>query len=343
MSHQLDETYDSPMISVKETPWHQKGTVIQFPPHSVQNLLEQCPAIGFEVETRPIFFEKDHEGESWNPDSIPFSKVIVRKDTEKPLGIVGNRYQCHQVTDGLAALEPLMVRGLATVETAGALRDGKTIWVMVRFTTDSDLWKQMTEITGEVKPYGIVRLDHTGKASSKVFNTVVRVVCANTDAYALSKDGKGAVNVPHVGNVKEKFTEASETLYGDILNGFDRLAERNLTLSNIFPSVVQFEELVLDEVAIVPTDKDKFSSDGYFQGAVKRAKARRHEVERLWSEGASHKTHSAYEAVQGLIEALDHNEHGVFPNPKHGALDSLLAGKAATLKQRVTNNLLALA
>jgi hypothetical protein len=77
------------MFSVRETPWHRLGVV-----------LDEPPGLGWSVAKEPIAVDRGDKpaDEWWVPrcEEIPGFYATVRQDTREVLGIVGERYRLVQ-------------------------------------------------------------------------------------------------------------------------------------------------------------------------------------------------------------------------------------------------------
>src|SRR5690554_5053707 len=114
MAHEIDFSRNrrGGMLSVKETPWHGHGLVVDRAPASVAELFEMLPELDFTVIKEPTFVRR--------PDGTfvesKHAYVTIRTDTGAELGAVGDRYHPVQNRDAFSALDPLFERGLVTVE-----------------------------------------------------------------------------------------------------------------------------------------------------------------------------------------------------------------------------------
>src|SRR5205823_4675148 len=115
----------------------------------------------------------------------------VRSDTGAELGMVGKDYTPLQNVDALRVFQPLLDSGHCVIETAGALRGGADIWVMVAWNLNK-FSEQVRRIFGEeprghaLLPYSIVCNNHNGRRNAVGLDSTVAVVCANTLGMALA-------------------------------------------------------------------------------------------------------------------------------------------------------------
>jgi len=346
MAHQLDETYglDQSMVYVGDLPWHQHGT--QIPPGvTVNEAIAACPAVDFETKLEALFYDPEWADGEKDGDfvshSIDSHRVVVRSDTGAPLGVVGYRYSPIQIRDQWKGLDPLIEVGLAQIESMGSVQGGRRVWGLVRINSEKiPEWNALVDEVGEIDTYALTLDVKDGTGAAIIAPTGVRVVCKNTMEAATGSLTR-CVRVPHIGDTEVKIRAAADTMWGSIVESFKRLSTRYRMLAKIQLHDTDHEKLVQDVVATVPTDPKVFASQGRFDGAVARAELKRSEVRRLWYEGAGHVGDgSAWEALNGAVECLDHNQAGAFRNPKGDAkIVSMLNGTEAQMKSRITRNL----
>ncbi len=92
-------TSTASMFSVRETPWHGLGAVLDTPPATIAEAIE-ASGLAWRVEREPIAVDRgDAAGaeEWWAPrcEEIPGWWANVRQDTRQVLGIVGERYRIY--------------------------------------------------------------------------------------------------------------------------------------------------------------------------------------------------------------------------------------------------------
>ncbi len=155
--------------SLRKNAWHSLGTVVE-KSLSDPGILDAA-GLNWTAERMPLY-RSDME-------AVKDHVAIVRSDDKRQLGIVGDRYQPLQ-NDALLAF----FRGVAgtkdlTVETAGSLGDGETVWALARIPG-------LTLERGDdiSQGYMLIRNSHDGSSSLRVVPTMIRVVCANTLAMA---------------------------------------------------------------------------------------------------------------------------------------------------------------
>lgn len=183
------------MFYVRETPWHGLGTRVMEAPGSEEAL--ELAGLNWKVRQEPIYTD--------NNLLISGYKANVRDLDNKVLGVVTDRYKVVQNDEAFAFTDGLLGEGVR-YETAGALLDGRKVWILARMPREFI-------INGEqISPYLVFSNTHDGSGAIKVAVTPIRVVCNNTLNLALST-AKRSWSMVHTGDVQGKMEEAKQTLF----------------------------------------------------------------------------------------------------------------------------------
>lgn len=223
------------MFSVREIPWHGLGTIVQEAPTSADAL--HIAGLDWEVNPKPVFTETGFE--------IPNYKANIRSSDNSVLGIVTDRYKIVQNKEAFAFTDALLDGGV-TYETAGSLRNGKTIWLLAKMPEKKILGDKFD-------PYVCFTNSHDGTGAVKVCCTPIRVVCNNTLNMALSSASR-TWSTKHVGDMAYKLEEAKYTL-GMANSYMEKLNEEADKLANMKISEDEIHK-ILDEMFPVNEDKD---------------------------------------------------------------------------------------
>lgn len=128
----------------------------------------------------------------------------VRADSDKVLGVVGDRYEVLQNIEGFAMLRDLVDSDDIQIETAISLREGRLICITA---TRPDHIK----IGGEdVIPRLVWYNTHDGLGGGMIA-TPERVVCRNTLRLAIGK-ASGIYKIKHTRNIRERIAAARAAL-----------------------------------------------------------------------------------------------------------------------------------
>lgn len=223
MAHMLESKND--MIYVGEVPWHGLGIELKTPPATIEDALIVA-GMDWRVEKRVIFTpsrmlldaktpaEKAAVPSDKRGIQIPDQFAMIRSSDERPLGVVGADYVPVQNEDAFGHLNGFLLDGIASVETAGMLKGGSTVWMMLKLKMPFEV------LPGdEVCSYLLATTSHDGSRVYQHRYTPIRVVCNNTLSAAAPKReakadaAKGAAfKRRHTTNALSSITEASRIL-----------------------------------------------------------------------------------------------------------------------------------
>lgn len=217
-------------------PWHGLGTPVAEAMTSEEAL--ELGGLNWEVLTKPVFTETGLE--------IPNYKANVRSSDNSVLGIVTDRYKVVQNKEAFAFTDALIEEGDVRYETAGSLRNGKTIWLLAKMPEKKIL-------DDKFDPYICFTNSHDGTGAVKVCCTPIRVVCNNTLNMALSSASR-SWSTKHIGDMSYKLEEARQTLKlaNSYMNMLDEEADK---LANMKISEDEIHK-ILDEMFPINEDKD---------------------------------------------------------------------------------------
>jgi len=246
LSRRKDGTHE--MFSLRETPWHKLGKVLEAEITDDQVLVEA--GLNWEVLQEEVFAANNHEGADGAFQAIPGFKVLKRSDTGFPLSIVGERYRVFQNHEMVKAMR-LIAKDLHVVwETAGALRGGQIVWTMGYMP---DLVYNVKN--DAIKTYMLITNGHGNAKSLMLTPTTIRVVCRNT------------LRMATAGNEAERLRRATEGDYSDVALSEGFSIRHNGSLDAILAGVVgAYSDIVKDAestkaVSEALADKDMARKD----------------------------------------------------------------------------------
>jgi len=194
MSHGIME--DDLMISgggVK--PWHGLGIVL--PDHPNVDDAERLSGLTWTVRLEPVHY---------NGTPIPkHRQFVIREDTNRALGVVGNGYVPYQNKQMWEFVEDFIQRSHSQIETAGSLWNGAWTWVLLK---NGNL-QYINDDT--VEKYFLFRNSFDGSCPIQCLFTNVRVVCNNTINMAVC-GARNMYSVKHTRNSQEAMIEVDKAL-----------------------------------------------------------------------------------------------------------------------------------
>lgn len=203
------------MMYVREKPWHGIGTMVEEAPTSADAL--HLAGLDWNVISKPVFTDDGIR--------IPGYVANTRDSDNSVLGIVSDKYKIVQNVEAFQFTDNLIGEDVR-YETAGSLRNGKTIFLLAQLPKTSILGD-------EIAPYLCFTSTHDGTGAVRVCSTNIRVVCQNTLNIALNT-AKRSWTCKHMGNLQDKLNEAQHALelayrYNEELSKFAERAA-NITI-----------------------------------------------------------------------------------------------------------------
>lgn len=288
--HGLDMTTGQAALYTSTPAWHELGNVIPGGTTDVEKVLE-LGGIDFEVVRRPVEFRNDIAG---SHRMLPEHFVNVRQDTGAGLGVVGNKYTVLQNHQAFGFLQDLVDLDDVIWESAGAVRDGRRVFVSMRLPNTVTI--DAEGIKDEIIPFIVAINSHDGSSLFQVVVTPWRPVCSNTERFAL-RDAHAKWGVRHTLNARDRIEEARRTL-GLSVKYFDEFVKEEESLAQTAVSIADFEK-VIDQVWGAPELGDSKRANTIHTNRVNDLTGR-------YSANAELLGRTAYAAERAITEYLDH-------------------------------------
>jgi phage/plasmid-like protein (TIGR03299 family) len=245
--HGLDETTGQPALYISQPAWHGLGYVIPGGTTDMNEVL-RLAGIDYAVSRRPVLYRAA-------PDDraviLPDQFVNVREDTGAGLGVVGARYEVLQNRHAFEFLQDLVDDYSVIWESAGALREGRKVFVSMRLphtvTIDAE------GINDEIIPFVAAINSHDGSSLFQVVVTPWRPICGNTERFAV-RDAHTRWGVRHTRNARERIEEARRTLRLSV-NYYERFAAEEEALARTELALAEFRAVV-EELWPTPGDHE---------------------------------------------------------------------------------------
>jgi phage/plasmid-like protein (TIGR03299 family) len=314
MAHELTSNKgEIEMFYAGEVPWHRLGTKVEGLLTSNEAL--EAAHLDWNVNFGEIYTNMDLDG---NHNLIDKWRRTYRDDNDATLGIVGSRYTILQNYEAFDFMDELLGEIGAFYETAGSLKGGKSIWLMVR------LPDHITVADGdELVPYLVLKNSHDGSGAVTIAAVMIRVVCANTLAMALGGNSN-KFKIRHTASMHNRVEQAREAI---------RLVNENMvTYSDTFRDMLNLEltEEMFEEYILEVTGVDIEKS---------RGKNIYDTIESLYLNEETNQTGdmsgTLWAAYNAVTYWTDH-ERGLnqFGRRKDNADEAALFGSGATIKQK---------
>lgn len=324
MAHEIDlSTGRAACFVTGEPAWHRLGAVVKEAQTSEAAI--GLAGLDWQVELMPMLAADGKGGTI----TVPGTYATMRSDTRSVLGVVGNWYKPFQNAQAFDFMDAIVGEKLAMFETAGALKNGRRVWMMARLPRE-------IRAAGDdvIHPYVLLTNSHDGTSGLRIIPTSVRVVCQNTLNLALSRAASSdGLTIVHTASLEARVADARRKL-GIISARFDKfdgevqqLVRRRMTTVELGD---YFAKLVADR-----SEKQQKNLMGRFLANLYN--------ERNELPGIKGSVWSAYNAVS---EWADHEiaVRGETDRDRDDArCNSIWFGTANTFKQRAWDMALALA
>ena len=198
-------------------PWHQKGNVLSGYPTIDEAV--KASGLTWDVVKYPLFAEiqASDNGES-NLEPIP-QFALMRSSDNQFYGTCSDDYKIYQNSEAFDWCRPLVESGEWKLETAGALKNGQTCWILLNQGTVSILPED------KLNQYLLLTWAHDGRTAVRLGLTSIRVVCNNTLTQALHISGDLMHKFAHNSSLEYRMTDV-QSLYSATAKAFAWQVER---------------------------------------------------------------------------------------------------------------------
>lgn len=220
MAHELDITNgEASFASAQIDAWHRLGQVLP-DLMTAEEALNAAHLAGWNVRKKPLYVAGEatitEDGvQAGEVIEVPAKFATVRTNpitgAMEPLGVVGEQYTVIQNEENADLLNTLVDESGAHFETAGALFGGRQTFLSMKLPREIELRSDVTSKVDVTKLYLVALNSHDGSSAFRLIVTPVRVVCANTQAAALSRM-VSQFSVRHTVNAKQNIEVARQAL-----------------------------------------------------------------------------------------------------------------------------------
>ncbi|MGC9667428.1 DUF932 domain-containing protein [Planosporangium sp. 12N6] len=296
MAHELETLANgqTAFASARLSAWHQLGQITD-DCMTAEEVMSKAWLGGWEVRKIPLQgIEITDRGVTKVDCTDKFMTVRTNPATgaTEYLGVVGDDYTTVQNEQVAEVLNLLVDESGAHFETAGSMRNGRSVFVTMKLPTSM-------EIAGvdRMDLYLAATTSHDGTASLRVDATPVRIVCANTQRMAYERS-QGSYTFRHTSNITAKISEARQALrlVWKHFAAFEREAEKMI---NETLTMGEFDRIVAE---LWPVAED--ASDTARNNAKQRTATLRYLIRDADTQKAIKGTRWA--GYQAITEYLDH-------------------------------------
>jgi len=309
MAHNLNIRSDgrASMMYVGEAPWH--GLGVRLPKLATSAEAIEAAGLDYHVDKKPMFTR----GAGKHRVEVPDHFCTVRRDTGDILGVVGARYTVLDNKDAFSFFDALVGEGEALFETAGALGQGETIWLLARLPGYIRIGRH-----DEVKKYLLLTNSHDGSSMVRTKLSPIRVVCQNTLTSAL-EGSEQEVRIRHTPSAVDHLQEAhkllglTNELYQQLEIIFNRMSLKRIT-----------EKQLIEFVKTLVPDNEEAS----FNTKTENIRSKILELSETGA-GSEYSRGSLWGALNSISEFTDHVQNTKDPQKR---LNSVWFGGGERLK-----------
>lgn len=319
MSHEFESG-----VTFGEVSWHglENNFAADDPARFDVSLSIDRAGMGWTTRLEPIY-TADSSGAPWGiPQAV--GQAVVRSDTGKTLGVVGDRYDCLQNREKFEFFQPFLDTKEMSIETAGSLRGGAEVWVLGKLLVDAaDVGNGDT-----LAPYFMLASSHDGSLATCLGWFFVRTVCKNTWRMNFSDKRAKYLKVKHTRNQRKALEIVRETIdcasreFVANADQFRKLRECKISHSDL----KQYVKMVFE----MPEAETDLST---------RSKNKLEEIIQLCVSGAGNTGETVWDGFNGVTDYLSH----VASRNDENRFHSVMLGKGKEIGERAFSLALQLA
>lgn len=324
MAHELDFSLGYPAMAYRasdQTPWHGFGSTL-----ADDATLEEwiiAAGLNWKVVKKGLYVQRVDNNAATFYNMLTGRVALVRDDTDDVLHIASMKYQPVQPREVVMFFDRLIKEMGFTMNTMGALMDGKRVWALAKTgkgigLTDQDF----------VETYLLLATSYDGQLATTARFTSVRVVCNNTLELSYSRKDGRVVSIPH----STEFN--ADKVYRDLglsesQNSFasdmDKFATRGMSKRQVIEFYIELLGLEDEEGKVKPTPtlntlvnsyehgpgqglsttKDTLwgvvNGVTYFADHIRNARSRQNRLNSAWFGDSEKLKHKAYDMAKDLV------------------------------------------
>lgn len=283
----LDTTLGRAALYTSTPAWHGLGSVVPGGISDVDEVL-RLGGIDFTVEKRPVQYRIRGKRQT-----MPDQFVTVRTDTCEALGVVGRRFQPFQQRQVFGFLQDLADSHDVICESAGATRGGRRVFVTMRMP--ESVIVDPGGLDDEILLFLVAINSHDGSSQMETLVTPWRVVCGNTERFAL-RDARYRWSIRHTSGALDRLAEARRTL-GLTLKYGQAFEAEETALARTDLAIDEFHRVIAD---LWPLDDDA-------TGRTKTIAAKRADrLDAMFRTEMERAGRTAYAGERVITDYLDH-------------------------------------
>jgi phage/plasmid-like protein (TIGR03299 family) len=149
----------------------------------------EAAGMDWRIRRSQVRYAVDRDAEQFI--TLPEQHVLVRSDTNAPLGVVSNKYQVVQPGEVIEFVRAIAKAGGLELSAAGTIYGGKRFWATAKIGEAAP-----ASVADKIGGYILISTSADGSLATEVRRTTVRTVCKNTLQMAMA-DAKASIKVTH--------------------------------------------------------------------------------------------------------------------------------------------------
>jgi len=212
MAHEIRK-HDK-VLSVRQPMWHGLEDLLSEAPsrEEAEKLVHNFSVIREDIYRQVAYFDEVEMQYKTRYELIPEEQINVRSDTDMVLSSVPRTRVDIQPQELWDIAEEIMQQDSnIVIETAGSLRDGRDIWILLKLDEELTI---KGDPHGNSFAYNALQNSYVPGKAARFQPTNVRVQCANTSSMAdMAADQQGVnVSLAHTLNLRERIEEIRDFL-----------------------------------------------------------------------------------------------------------------------------------
>lgn len=279
--------------------------------------------LDWEVGLKPVWARND-SGSGY--DEIADSQAIYRKDNQKVLAVLGNRYHPIQNSEAFRFFDEVVGEGQAVYDFCGSVSGGRRVWILARLNGKLFLDSKPDDIS---EKFVLLVTSHDGSSSLSMQTIAHRISCANQLSVTV-RNAENQIKLRHTPSYEFKKEEAMRAL--KLCSAyFDNLQE---VMNELDKQKMSQSEMDRFAEELIPMPKNSDDST--------RTLNIRDTISCLFTEGLGNTGKSRWHGLCAVTEFVDHiratrvkgTESFTEESKNEGRFLSSTFGSGAKLKER---------
>jgi phage/plasmid-like protein (TIGR03299 family) len=209
-------------------------------------------------------------------------------------------YAVLQNSEAFEVFDKVLLPQGYTYETAGAIKSGKTVWILAKRPENEG----MSIVGEEIEDYMLLSTSHDGTRQCRFLPTMIRVVCENTLNMALSAGRNDGFAITHVGDMEKRLRKIVDLVI-EANDDFRKAKELFVQMKETQITPFSMREYLLRVYPPAAYDPKKITASEVLEHS--KSSTRIEEVIGLYYTGRGNNGRTLYDAYNAVTEYVDHH------------------------------------